>query len=70
MLSKVFITIAAICFIGVAQAAPLGLPIITDHAAQTSDFDVQAINTSVNDQLGLGLLDDVVGPRAGQHKSQ
>ncbi|KAG2209556.1 hypothetical protein INT47_008400 [Mucor saturninus] len=69
MLSKVLLLLAVICLLGLVQAAPLGLPLITDHAAQTSDFDIQAANTAVDDQLGLGLLEAIVGPSRGQHKA-
>ncbi|KAI7895466.1 uncharacterized protein EV154DRAFT_495012 [Mucor mucedo] len=70
MLSKILLLLAVICFLGLVQAAPLGFPLITDHAAQTSDFDVQAVNTALDDQLGTTFLEAIVGPSRGQHKAQ
>lgn len=38
-------------------------PIITQEASDNSDFDVQAINQSLDQRLGLnGLLQGLVGP--------
>lgn len=68
MLSPKVFLLLAISLVGLVQALPLSLPLITNHAAQTSDFDVQAINTSVDDQLGIDLLETIVGPAKGQHK--
>ncbi|GAA5810295.1 hypothetical protein MFLAVUS_003715 [Mucor flavus] len=52
-----------------AKAQSLGFPIITDKAAAESDYDLQAINASIDDQLNTGILEAVVGPRKGSGKS-
>lgn len=52
------------------HTAPVSLfPIITNHAAQTSDNDIQAITTSVDDHSRLKLFEVIVGLNADQTRS-
>lgn len=59
-------------FTALAHSAPISekltkrsglFPIITQEASDNSDFDVQAVNQSLDQRLGLnGLLQGLIGP--------
>jgi hypothetical protein len=49
----------------------LSFPIITEDASRTSGFDVQAINKSLEQQLGTGtLLQNIIGPNDNSPTSE